>query len=315
LSPVGFSQDPAPSLSPNSPKHLIGHDPYPESVTSRERVCEVCGKLFKPKANTTGRFCSRKCFRIGITGENHPRYKPELHEGSCKMCGELLTKRWQTIFCSKRCYGRAISGENNRSFNPELRQRICEMCGDPLTVIQAIESNKFCSKKCYGKSMSGENNPLWRGGPALTECGYCGIEMTIARGLFNSREHHFCTDECYRSWYSDNRSGENSHAWRGGKSFEPYGLEFNKFLKKMIRERDDCKCQYCGTEEGPSRKLDIHHINYDKRDNLEENLISLCKSCHTKTNYRRWYWESYFKMKIQEKDSIQSRLHLIPQEE
>ena len=41
-------------------------------------------------------------------------------------------------------------------------------------------------------------------------------------------------------------------------------------------------------------KLDVHHINYDKKNCSSDNLISLCHSCHLKTNYNRVYWENYF---------------------
>lgn len=40
--------------------------------------------------------------------------------------------------------------------------------------------------------------------------------------------------------------------------------------------------------------LSVHHINYNKYDQTEDNLISLCKSCHTKTNFSREDWTIYF---------------------
>jgi hypothetical protein len=44
-------------------------------------------------------------------------------------------------------------------------------------------------------------------------------------------------------------------------------------------------------------RLNIHHIDYDKKNNDPVNLISLCKVCHTQTNYSREDWERYFKNK------------------
>ncbi len=45
------------------------------------------------------------------------------------------------------------------------------------------------------------------------------------------------------------------------------------------------------------KKLDVHHIDYDKTNNNIENLIILCGSCHTKTNGKnnREYWTNYYK--------------------
>jgi len=83
--------------------------------------------------------------------------------------------------------------------------------------------------------------------------------------------------------------------WNNGSSFEPYGLEFNEDLKEVIRNRDRRKCQICGKTELENRKkLPIHHIDYNKKNNDPKNLISVCKSCHGKTNRNRDYWIKYF---------------------
>ncbi len=78
------------------------------------------------------------------------------------------------------------------------------------------------------------------------------------------------------------KTGELASNWQGGISFESYGLEFNKELKEYILERDSYTCQ------DPNclhlyERLEIHHIDCDKKNNNPENLISLCISCHGKT--------------------------------
>ena len=78
--------------------------------------------------------------------------------------------------------------------------------------------------------------------------------------------------------------------WQGGLSFEPYSVDWTKTLKKSIRERDKYTCQICKKEPATS----IHHIDYDKKNCNPTNLITLCKSCHAKTNRDREYWLSYF---------------------
>lgn len=89
--------------------------------------------------------------------------------------------------------------------------------------------------------------------------------------------------------------GENNPRWQGGISFEPYGIEFNDELKNQIRERDNHTCQECHyTEEQLGCTLDVHHIDYDKTNNSPENLISLCRSCHSQTNFGREEWAEYF---------------------
>lgn len=94
--------------------------------------------------------------------------------------------------------------------------------------------------------------------------------------------------------YDIHRFGEYSPNWSGGKSFEPYGIEFNKELKDFIKNRDFNICQTpnCMNTEN----LDCHHIDYNKQNNNIENLITLCKSCHTKTNgkNKREFWINYY---------------------
>ena len=92
---------------------------------------------------------------------------------------------------------------------------------------------------------------------------------------------------------------EKCYNWHGGISFEPYGLEFNNKLREQIRKRDNYRCQECGfNQKQLKRKLSIHHIDFNKQNNNYNNLISLCNTCHTQTNYNRNDWISYFQDKI-----------------
>lgn len=90
-------------------------------------------------------------------------------------------------------------------------------------------------------------------------------------------------------WYIDGRcSGEN----------QPYPLDFNERFKELIRERDGRICKICmKTEKENGKQLDIHHINYNKNDCDPKNMISLCHSCHMKTNVKRKDWPSFFSQK------------------
>lgn len=92
---------------------------------------------------------------------------------------------------------------------------------------------------------------------------------------------------------------EKNPMWKGGLSFEPYGLEFNKNIKNLIRKRDNQVCMNCGVHrEKINRALDCHHINYDKNCSVSQNLISLCNKCHTMTNTNREYWQKLFQDKL-----------------
>ena len=88
--------------------------------------------------------------------------------------------------------------------------------------------------------------------------------------------------------------GENHPNWNNGSSFEPYTPEFNKELKDRVKQRDFYTCQTPNCMNVDC--LDIHHIDYDKKNNSLENLITLCHSCHAKTNGKnnRVYFTNYY---------------------
>jgi hypothetical protein len=93
--------------------------------------------------------------------------------------------------------------------------------------------------------------------------------------------------------------GEKSCWWKGGIAYLPYPNEWTDDLRESVRKRDNYICQECGLHQdelkGIHKKLSVHHIDYNK-DNLNpDNLITLCVSCHSKTNYNREYWINYFK--------------------
>ena len=92
---------------------------------------------------------------------------------------------------------------------------------------------------------------------------------------------------------------QKNPAWKGGKSFEPYTVEFNNQLREEIRLRDRYKCQECGKTQKQElkderHKLHIHHIDYDKKNSNKSNLISLCNKCHGKTDWNREYWRKKY---------------------
>ena len=74
-----------------------------------------------------------------------------------------------------------------------------------------------------------------------------------------------------------------------------YGEKFDNDLREQVRFRDNYKCQVCGCSQLENKKqLDVHHIDYNKKNNNINNLIALCRRCHMKTNINREYWRKYF---------------------
>jgi len=69
-----------------------------------------------------------------------------------------------------------------------------------------------------------------------------------------------------------------------------YPLAFYK-IRDYILKRDNYTCQNCGTK----IQLSIHHIDYNKNHNKENNLITLCYACNTRANFDKKYYKSYYK--------------------
>ena len=99
--------------------------------------------------------------------------------------------------------------------------------------------------------------------------------------------------------------GEKCNWWQGGIKNIPYGPGNTEELKEKIRIRDNYTCQECGRVwNGKEKKFHPHHINHSKTNHIMWNRITLCNSCHPKTNNNRKYWmerlyEKNFKVCVQ----------------
>ena len=154
------------------------------------------------------------------------------------------------------------------------------------------ENNPMYGRKPWNKNLTKETDSRVK---MLSEAISGENNCRYGEKAWNSGKTGVFSEE-YRRKLSEAGFGENNSQWGGGKSFEPYGVEFNDELKERIRERDNHQCQLCGVyEEDLTRALDVHHIDYDKENNDPQNLVSLHDSCHAKTNVNRDYWEAYFK--------------------
>lgn len=69
-------------------------------------------------------------------------------------------------------------------------------------------------------------------------------------------------------------------------------------LRKEIYTRDNWTCRECGKKCHNGVVIQCHHIDYNTNNNDTNNLITLCKGCHLKTNFKRKDWELYFKNRL-----------------
>lgn len=213
----------------------------------------------------------------------------------CPECGKKFSvfpselRKSPNKCCSKDCFrkrrSRLYTGKGSPVWQ-DRPERFCGFCGK-LIPEKLRKEQQFCSGKCsscyHALHIRKENNPRWKGGPPKRTCQTCGrvFKKHLCKN-HASGDGKYCSRECYGLA----ERGENNHAWKGGLSFEPYTDKFNASFKKSIRQRDNYICAICG-----NKARTVHHIDYDKSNTVEENCITVCRSCHGKTNHNRAYWE------------------------
>ncbi|MEK6884660.1 MAG: HNH endonuclease [Nanoarchaeota archaeon] len=96
------------------------------------------------------------------------------------------------------------------------------------------------------------------------------------------------------SFYSERVMGKKNFNYVDGRSYYPYPIQFNKFLKEKIKKLDGRLCARCCLSEEKakqndtlSRGLTIHHIDFNKNNCGMDNLITACKSCNVWANFHR----------------------------
>jgi 5-methylcytosine-specific restriction endonuclease McrA len=154
------------------------------------------------------------------------------------------------------------------------------------------ESMDFLDKSGKNNAMwgkKGKNHPAYKHG-GISYCIDCGKRIS-----YKAKRCH----KCYGKYLSIKYQREGHPNWQGGKSFEPYYSNWTETLRDSIRQRDNHKCQCCGMTqeehlEKYNDKLNVHHIDYNKNNCEESNLITLCYKCHSKSNFNRDYWYSYY---------------------
>lgn len=90
-------------------------------------------------------------------------------------------------------------------------------------------------------------------------------------------------------WYGNIRYYENQ-----------YCEKWTEDLRRRVRAFFNYTCFECGVVI-TGRALNVHHVHYNKKtccDGSPHDLVPLCPTCHTRTNFNRDYWEDHFVEKL-----------------
>ena len=186
-----------------------------------------------------------------------------MNNNFCIDCKKVIISPNNFRYGKKRCLKCAANGKNNSNYNNKWTKKQKEL--QSIITKKAMNKLEIINKmKQNHADVLGKNNPMF------------GI-------------HRF---------------GKNSPCWIDGRSYSGYPQEWTNQLRESIRKRDNHTCQNCGmTEEEHlviySQVLHVHHIDYNKQNCKEDNLITLCFGCNIKANKNRNLWQDLFTNKLE----------------
>ena len=228
--------------------------------------CYICGK--KDKRYHKSPFSCRPC-RIFL--------REIWCEVRCVTCKNLYIRRYceqrwkvehnDASYCSNICQGRQ---ENNQGI---ARIPLCLVCNEKCKSIQ----NKYCSNRCQGLVKR-----IYLG--KKFNCAFCDKPFIQK----SSRRNKTCSKECARGLRI--AGGYHAASRLSGRDYVFSYSGSAKRMMTMIRERDDNRCAMCLSTQN-KRSIQVHHIDSDRENNSPENLLNLCKPCHTKAHYPKGHLE------------------------
>jgi len=158
-------------------------------------------------------------------------------------------------------------------------------------------------KKSISLSLTGEKNPFFgmhhskKSKQQIRDSNY-HTNIEGKNNPFYGKKHKLESRE--KISLSNGGSGNLEVGWND------YPLEFNDILRNKIRKRDNaCQGRSCSMTRGLhftvyKRNLEIHHVDYNKHNCEESNLITLCKRCNIQANKDKIFWQKYYMEKVKE---------------
>ena len=108
---------------------------------------------------------------------------------------------------------------------------------------------------------------------------------------------YYCFNKHYRAWKSLPKKITNAgRVLKGRKNVAE--------IKNVTRERDNNICLHCKYDGTLAKEtLHVHHIDFNQGNNNENNLITLCRSCHGKAHNNNIQYKQFLINLITQKDN------------
>lgn len=186
--------------------------------------------------------------------------------------------------CGPECR-RVLTGQKLRHSPPA---KWCPVCGVMFCRQDGEEADtyrrrKTCSPSCAASIRNKKTRDAATSAVPPKACPVCGTTLARRRGekIEDYRDRVCCSLAC-------------SYTYRSAPTLprvSVYPVPWQR-VRATIRKRDGHRCRLCGIS--VILGLHVHHIDYDKTNLSHDNLISLCGSCHARTNYNRAHWQALF---------------------
>ena len=139
--------------------------------SSKEYICEFCGKIFIATSQSPARFCSRKC----QAAQRRKTKDIPHYQKICPVCNkEFVTTNNRQTYCSLSCFGKTLA-------NP-LLEKHCAFCGKRFFTKK--ESRKYCSVQCANESRKTKKPKT---------CPICGKSF-----VYRNKTEVYCSRSCAR---------------------------------------------------------------------------------------------------------------------
>ena len=200
----------------------------------------------------------------------------------------------------------------------------CIVCGKEFQVPPCREKTaKTCSNECAisvrAKSRERKVQKI---------CGYCGKGFEVPRS--HESRYDYCSSECRyqspetRQKISDRMSGPKGAAWKGGETLhkDGYVWKYRKghpyartkglyvFKHRLVMEEwlieENPQSEYLiqfGDHFYLRPDIDVHHLDWDKKNNRKRNLLACLPGVHTTIHNGKMpepgtYWPPNAKIKL-----------------
>lgn len=144
------------------------------------------------------------------------------------------------------------------------KQKTCVVCGSQFQLPPYWKHDRStCSKQCR-YSLAGSKMTIRE----TRHCPICNSVFAVPP----SSQKVCCSLSCRTVHMKAMFSKEGNPNWKEIKSIRPAS---KRSLRDHIKTRDKV-CQDCGS----GKSLQVHHIDSDPSNNVDTNLVLLCKPCH-----------------------------------